>query len=247
MDIIKKSHEFSFKIVRVITIAVSNPVNFLVNARLWRQSIASGYSMTSRLSAILLLSPPSNIFYTRARTLYIRSELKCKPHENTAWVLFSFRILQMEMDSNLKKNSRDRRGGYFPPSASYPMLIMYPLRLRGNISMGSALADPYTVFLKSLSIYIFKLVHVRNTVTEHTCCIFILFPFQFRPHELKKHIRINHVSKLMSNVFVCNSNYDSFFLNRPGCSFVIIVLYYFIKKNIITCFSKWATFVKLYH
>ena len=34
VDVIKTSHEFSFKIVRVITIVVSNPVNFLVNARL---------------------------------------------------------------------------------------------------------------------------------------------------------------------------------------------------------------------
>ena len=34
VDVIRKSHEFSFKIVRVITIVVSNPVNFLVNARL---------------------------------------------------------------------------------------------------------------------------------------------------------------------------------------------------------------------
>ena len=42
VDVIRKSHEFSFKIVRVITIVVSNPVNFLVNVRLWRQSIASG-------------------------------------------------------------------------------------------------------------------------------------------------------------------------------------------------------------
>ena len=34
VDVIRKSHEFSTsKIVRVITIAVSNPVNFLVNAR----------------------------------------------------------------------------------------------------------------------------------------------------------------------------------------------------------------------
>ena len=64
VDIIRKSHEFSFKIVRVITIVVSNPVNVLVNARLWRQSIASGYSMTLRFSAILLLSPPSYILYT---------------------------------------------------------------------------------------------------------------------------------------------------------------------------------------
>ena len=64
VDVIRKSHKFSFKIVRVITIVVSNPVNFLVNARLWRQSIASGYSKTSRFSAILLLSPPSSILYT---------------------------------------------------------------------------------------------------------------------------------------------------------------------------------------
>ena len=60
--VIRKSHEFSFKIVPVITIVVLNPVNFLVNAR--RQSIASGYSMTSLFSAILLLSPPSYILYT---------------------------------------------------------------------------------------------------------------------------------------------------------------------------------------
>ena len=63
VDVIRKSHEFSFKIVRVIAIVVSYPVNFLVNARLWRQSNASGYSMTSRFSAILLLSPPSYIPY----------------------------------------------------------------------------------------------------------------------------------------------------------------------------------------
>ena len=64
VDVIRMSHEFSFKIVRVITIVVSNPVNFLVSARLCRQSIASGYSMTSRFSAILLLSPPSYILDT---------------------------------------------------------------------------------------------------------------------------------------------------------------------------------------
>ena len=64
VDVIRKSHEFSFKIERVITIVVLNPVNFLVNARLWRQSIASWYSMTSRFSFILLLSPPSYILYT---------------------------------------------------------------------------------------------------------------------------------------------------------------------------------------
>ena len=64
VDVIRKSRNFSFKIVRVITIVVSNPVNFLVNTRLWRQSIASWYSITSRFSAILLLSPLSYILYT---------------------------------------------------------------------------------------------------------------------------------------------------------------------------------------
>ena len=53
----RKSHEFSFKIVRVITIIVSNPLIFLWMLGLWRQSIASGYSTTSRFFAILLLSP----------------------------------------------------------------------------------------------------------------------------------------------------------------------------------------------
>ena len=37
VDVIRKSHEFSFKIVRVITIVVSNPVNFLWMLGLWRQ------------------------------------------------------------------------------------------------------------------------------------------------------------------------------------------------------------------
>ena len=63
MDVIRKSHEFSFEIARVITIVVSNPHNFLVNARLWRQSIASGCSMTSRIAAIFLWVL-LHIFYT---------------------------------------------------------------------------------------------------------------------------------------------------------------------------------------
>ena len=47
VDVIRKSHEFTFKIVWVIAIVVSNPVNFLVNTHLWRQSIASWCTMTS--------------------------------------------------------------------------------------------------------------------------------------------------------------------------------------------------------
>ena len=77
VDVIRKSHEFSFKIVRVITIVVSNPINFLVNARLWRQSIASGYSMTSQFAAILLLSPPSYILYTLAGAISVLPIVCC--------------------------------------------------------------------------------------------------------------------------------------------------------------------------
>ena len=76
VDVNRKSHEFSFKIVRVIAIVVSNPVNFLVNARLWRQSNISVYSMTSPFAAILLLSPPSYIPYILVlSTLYGVEEL----------------------------------------------------------------------------------------------------------------------------------------------------------------------------
>ena len=64
VHVIRKSHEFSFKIVQVIMIVVSNQVDFRVNARLWRQSIASWYSMMPRFSSILLLSPPSCILFT---------------------------------------------------------------------------------------------------------------------------------------------------------------------------------------
>ena len=45
-----------------------------------------------------------------ARTLYIRSELKWKPHEKGACALLTWTILQMEMDSNFKKMSRGQRG-----------------------------------------------------------------------------------------------------------------------------------------
>ena len=66
---IRKSHEFSFKIARFITMVVSNYVNFLVNARLRHQSIDSWHSMKSRFSAILLLSPPSSILYSMVWTV----------------------------------------------------------------------------------------------------------------------------------------------------------------------------------
>ena len=82
VDVIRKSHEFSFKIERVITIVVSNPVNFLVNVSLWRQSIASGYSMTSRFSTILLLSPPSYILYTLEHSIKYRATDKSREIKN---------------------------------------------------------------------------------------------------------------------------------------------------------------------
>ena len=117
VDVIRKSHEFSFEIVRVITIVVSNPVNFFVNARLCRQSIASGYSITSRFSAILLLSPPSYILYTLYRIVkfetisYIALLMMARTIKyNIAWkiVLLYFKIidlLQMSIINSWIKNS----------------------------------------------------------------------------------------------------------------------------------------------
>ena len=90
-----KFHEFSFKIVQVIRIVVSNSVNFLVNAFPWRQSIASGYSMTLLLAAILLLSPPSYILYTLGATVFITEKIPWydKFHENMkklVWIKYLF-------------------------------------------------------------------------------------------------------------------------------------------------------------
>ena len=56
-----ESHEFSFKIVRVITIIVSNLINFFVKCP----------SMTTRFAAILLLSPPSYILNTLVCTILV--------------------------------------------------------------------------------------------------------------------------------------------------------------------------------
>ena len=118
VEVIRKSHEFSFEIVRVITIVVSNPVNFLVNARLWRQSIASWYSMRSRFSAILLLIPPSYILCTLDRIVkfetisYIALLMMARTikYNYNAWkiVLLYFKIidlLQMSINNSWIKNS----------------------------------------------------------------------------------------------------------------------------------------------
>ena len=50
------------------------------------------------------------------RLLNIRSELKWKPHEKAACVFLMWTILQMEMESDLKKMSRSQQGENFIPS-----------------------------------------------------------------------------------------------------------------------------------
>ena len=45
--------------------------------------------------------------------LYIRSELKCKPHENTACVFLTWTILPIEIDSNFKKMSKGWSGEFY--------------------------------------------------------------------------------------------------------------------------------------
>ena len=95
-------------------------------------------------------------------------------HMKIQRVFLTWKILQMEMDSNFKKKmSRVGEGGFIPLTCLfYPMLIMYPLRLRGNmISMGyGGIKSLLThFFLKSLSIYIFKLILVRNLHAAFSC------------------------------------------------------------------------------
>ena len=54
---------------------------------------------------------------------YIRSDLKCTPHENLACVFLIWTILQMEIDCDFKtkKLSRDRQEGDFIPTPPMPL------------------------------------------------------------------------------------------------------------------------------
>ena len=64
VDVIRKSHEFCFTFVRVITIVVSNHVNCCeylpMTSEHWQRLLDD----VTRFAAILLLSPPSYILYT---------------------------------------------------------------------------------------------------------------------------------------------------------------------------------------
>ena len=61
VDVIRKSRQVIYKIVQVVQFPL---IYFFVYALLWHQSIASGYSMTSRFAAILLLSSTTYILST---------------------------------------------------------------------------------------------------------------------------------------------------------------------------------------
>ena len=52
--------------------------------------------------------------------MYIRAELKYKQHENTACEFLTWTILQMEMDCDFKKISREARGILSPPTPPTP-------------------------------------------------------------------------------------------------------------------------------
>ena len=107
-------------IVGVITIVVSNPVNFLVNARRWRQSIASGYWMTSRFSEILLLSPSSYIIYTRRRRIawFTVANAFCK---STKILIVYIRLFKLWLIFSQKDMmASDIVGGYFCSNIPLP-------------------------------------------------------------------------------------------------------------------------------
>ena len=73
----------------------------------------SNYNSNYRQNT-LAINLDDDKYRTRVRcTFFIRSELKCKPRENTVCVFLTWTILQMEMDSDFKKISRGRRGRFY--------------------------------------------------------------------------------------------------------------------------------------
>ena len=62
--------------------------------------------------------------------LYKRSELKCILYENTVHVFLIWTTLQMGMDNNFRKKQGVSKGGFYPPYATDPMLIMYGVPLK---------------------------------------------------------------------------------------------------------------------
>ena len=104
---------------------------------------------------------------------------------------------------------------------------------------------PLLSFLKSLSIYIFKLVHIRNTdavffyglhfSSDHMCnvCMFDIYCC------LDQSINILMALSVIWIII--------FFLNCTGSSFVISYSIILFKKKNVTCFNKCAALVKLYH
>ena len=93
--------------------------------------------------------------------------------------------------------------GFYLPYAADPMLIIYPLNLKGYmISMGSAtyrgvrgikfpLADSYSLFLKLQSISICKIVHVRNTHVVFSCCLHFSSDLKYNVRAIGIYRRLN--------------------------------------------------------
>ena len=85
-------------------------------------------------------------------------------------------------------------------------------------SRPSRCPDSYSFFLKSLSIY-------TCPGKAHTCCIFMLFSFQFIPYLQRWRVNYLLASKLMWNILSIIRIFITFFLNSPRFLIRDIVLY----------------------
>ena len=89
---------------------------------------------------------PINLYDDKYRmrercTVFMRSELKLNPHENTACVFLTWTSLQMEMVVTLKNISMDRQGGFYPPpSRRLPHANHNLFRLRGFMIIKRSMA-----------------------------------------------------------------------------------------------------------
>ena len=127
------------------------------------------------LTKYFIINLDDDKFRTHERcTFFIRSELRCKPHENPACVFLSFTSSKMEMGSDVKNMSKNRRrGGFYRPLRRWPLANHVPLTIEGVYDLnavggvGGIKSPPrrsLLFFLKSLSISIF----ILDPRKEHT-------------------------------------------------------------------------------
>ena len=91
VGVIRNSHQFSFKIVRLITIVVSNPVNFLVNSLIRRQLILDDVTIFRHLAVESTFLYSLHHDYNSKRSLFIYCCVKYEIfYINVISILFAY-------------------------------------------------------------------------------------------------------------------------------------------------------------